>query len=323
MPFASGSQPIRPLLSLPLTIDPRDRDKFHSALTDLREQFPALHIGLNVRNIPDTHIVHLEGQSESQLTDLTQRLHRYNIEFNVGPLAVLCVETIGKAARAEGKYIRQTGGLGNYGHVKIRVEPNELGQGFDFINEITGGAIPERYIKPIEEGIREAAHGGILSACEVVDFRATLWDGSYHENDSNEMAFRIAGSLAFREAAKKANPILLEPVMAIEITVPEGHTDAILRDLNSRGGRIAEVKPLGGSRVVRAMVSLQNLLGYADELRSRFADQVSCTMEFARYESRPYGLFGDDGEAGFPVSRPHGPAPRTGSAAVDPSRDWT
>lgn len=290
----------------------------------MRRQFPAFYATLRVRSVPDTHLVHLEGQTESQLEEICQHLRRdYAVEFDTGPLAVLCVETIRKASRAEGKYIRQTGGLGNYGHVKIRLEPNELGTGFEFINEIQSGVMPKEYIKPIEQGIREAAHGGILSACEVVDVKATLYDGSYHETDSNEMAFRIAGLLAFKEAAKQANPILLEPVMAVEITVPEGHANTILRDLNSRRGRIDEVKRLGGSQVIRAMVPLQNLLGYADELRSRFEDRVSCTMEFARYESRPYGLLGDGGEVGFPVTRPNSPAPRTGSAAVDPELDWT
>lgn len=203
---------------------PGDRDKFHFAITDLHRELPVLHVALRVRSIPDTHVVCLEGQSESQLSDLCQRLRQdYAIEFDTGPRSVICVETIRKAARAGGKYIRQTGGSGNYAHVKIRLEPNEPGRGFTFINEIQGGVVPKEYIAPIKEGIREAAQAGILAACEVVDFSVTLYDGSYHEVDSNEMAFRIAGSLAFKEAAKKANPILLEPIMAVEVTIPEQH----------------------------------------------------------------------------------------------------
>jgi elongation factor G len=313
------SPPFHPILSMALTANPADRERLSRALTDRAAQEPAFSI-ITERQ---TGVCVIRGSSERHLRSICERISReYLIDISLGEPQVIFIETIRKAARAEGKYIRQTGGSGNYGHVKIRIEPTDLGKGFEFVNEIEGGVIPNPYINPIEQGIREAAQGGILAACEVVSFKAALYDGSCHEIDSNEMAFRIAGSLAFKEAAKKANPVLLEPVMAVKVTVPEEHMGTIISDLNSRRGRIEGIEHVGGSRVIESLVPLADLLGYTDN-RSRFSDQVSSTMEFARYESRPYGSPGDGSEAGFPVTRPRGPAPRMGSAAVDPDSEWT
>jgi elongation factor G len=310
-----------PILWMPIfTADLEDHARLIQALAAISQSDP----GVVVRIDPNSEEVLFSGTSLKHLQDTFEELtHEYSLPVWKGEPRVRFLETISNISDAEGKYIRQTGGSGNYGHVKIRLEPSELGRGFEFVNEIEGATIPKEYINPIEMGIREAALGGILAACEVVDFKATLYDGSYHDVDSNEMAFRIAGSLAFKEAAKKANPVLLEPVMAVEVTVPEEHMDTIIRDINARRGRIESMEHVGGSEVIKATVPLDELLGYANELHSRFPDRVSCTMEFARYESRPYGMLGDGDEAGSPVTRPRGPAPRSGSAAIDLDFDWT
>ena len=169
-------------------------------------------------------------------------------------------ETIRKAAEAEGKYIRQTGGSGNYGHCWLRVEPNAPGEGYEFINEIKGGVVPKEYIKPIDQGVQGAMELGILAGFPMVDVKVTLFDGSYHEVDSNEMAFKFAGSIAFKEAARKAHPVLLEPVMAVEVTVPEEFMGVIIGDINSRRGRIEGMEHAGGSQVIKAMVPVAELL---------------------------------------------------------------
>jgi elongation factor G len=211
----------------------------------------------------------------------------HKVEANVGEPKVAFRETIRKTAEAEGKYIRQTGGSGNYGHVKIRLEPNEPGKGFEFINEITGGVVPKEYIKPTEQGIREALHNGVLAGYEMVDFKAVLYDGSYHDVDSNEMAFKIAGSMAYKEAAKKASPVLLEPMMAVEVTVPEEHMGTIIGDINSRRGRIEGMEHSGGSQVIKAMVPLKEMFGYVNDIRSSTQGRASYSMQFARYEEAP------------------------------------
>jgi elongation factor G len=211
----------------------------------------------------------------------------HKVEANVGEPRVAFRETIRKTAEAEGKYIRQTGGSGNYGHVKIRLEPNEPGKGFEFIDAIRGGVVPKEYIKPTEQGIKEALHNGVLAGYEMVDFKATLYDGSYHDVDSNEMAFKIAGSMAFKEAARKASPVLLEPVMAVEVTVPEEYMGTIIGDINSRRGRIEGMEHAAGSQVIKAMVPLKEMFGYVNEIRSSTQGRASYSMQFARYEEAP------------------------------------
>jgi len=192
-----------------------------------------------------------------------------------------------KEAEAEGKYIRQTGGSGNYGHCKIRIKPNEPGKGYEFVNDTKGGSIPKEFIKPIDQGIREALDSGILAGFPVVDVMVSLYDGSYHDVDSNEMAYKIAGSMAFKEAARKASPVLLEPVMAVEVTVPEDFVGTIIGDINSRRGRIESLEHAAGSQLVKAIVPLKEMFGYVNDIRSSTQGRASYSMQFARYEEAP------------------------------------
>jgi len=209
---------------------------------------------------------------------------------NVGKPQVAYRETIRKHAEAEGRHIRQTGGHGQYGHVKIRIEPLPAGGGFEFINEVTGGRVPREYIAPSEMGIKEALEGGILAGYPMSDVKVTLYDGSYHDVDSSELAFKIAGSMAFKEAARKAAPVLLEPVMAVEVVVPEEYMGDVIGDLNSRRGRIEGMELRGTTQIIKASVPLSEMFGYATELRSRTQGRGSFTMHFGRYEEVPSSL---------------------------------
>jgi elongation factor G len=228
----------------------------------------------------------LGSDDELELEAISQRIHESSaVDF--GEPRIAFRETIRKEAEAEGKYIRQTGGSGNYGHCWLRVEPNEPGKGYEFINEIKGGVVPKEYIKPIDMGVRGAMEGGILAGFPIVDVKVALIDGSYHEVDSNENAFKIAGSIAFKEAAHKAKPVLLEPVMAVEVTVPEEYMGVIIGDINSRRGRIEGMEHLAGSQVIKAMVPLKEMFGYVNEIRSSTQGRASYSMQFARYEEAP------------------------------------
>jgi elongation factor G len=274
-----------PVISV--AIEPKtksDQEKMGMALARLSDEDPTF----KVRTDIDSGQTIISGMGELHLEILVDRMKReHKVEANVGEPRVAFRETIRKMAEAEGKYIRQTGGSGNYGHVKIRLEPNEPGAGFQFIDAIRGGVVPKEYIKPTEQGIREALHNGVLAGYELVDFKATLFDGSYHDVDSNEMAFKIAGSMAFKEAAKKASPVLLEPVMAVEVTVPEEHMGTIIGDINSRRGRIEGMEHVGGSQVIKAMVPLKEMFGYVNDIRSSTQGRASYSMQFARYEEAP------------------------------------
>jgi elongation factor G len=274
-----------PVISV--AIEPKtkgDQEKMGVALSRLADEDPTF----KVRTDVDSGQTIISGMGELHLEILVDRMKReHKVEANVGEPKVAFRETIRKIAEAEGKYIRQTGGSGNYGHVKIRVEPNEPGKGFEFVDEIRGGVVPKEYIKPTEQGIREALHNGILAGYEMVDFKAVLYDGSYHDVDSNEMAFKIAGSMAYKEAARKASPVLLEPVMAVEVTVPEEHMGTIIGDINSRRGRIEGMEHSGGSQVIKAMVPLKEMFGYVNDIRSSTQGRASYSMQFARYEEAP------------------------------------
>jgi len=274
-----------PVISV--AIEPKtkaDQEKMGLALARLADEDPTF----KVRTDHDSGQTIISGMGELHLEILVDRMKReHKVEANVGEPKVAFRETIRKPAEAEGKYIRQTGGSGNYGHVKIRLEPNEPGKGFEFIDAIKGGVVPKEYIKPTEQGIREALLNGVLAGYEMVDFKATLFDGSYHDVDSNEMAFKIAGSMAFKEAAKKASPVLLEPVMAVEVTVPEEHMGTIIGDINSRRGRIEGMEHVGGSQVIKAMVPLKEMFGYVNDIRSSTQGRASYSMQFARYEEAP------------------------------------
>ena len=274
-----------PVISV--AIEPKtkvDQEKMGIALSRLADEDPTF----KVRTDIDSGQTIISGMGELHLEILVDRMKReHKVEANVGEPKVAFRETIRKTAEAEGKYIRQTGGSGNYGHVKIRLEPNEPGLGFEFVDAIKGGVVPKEYIKPTEQGIREALHNGILAGYEMVDFKAVLYDGSYHDVDSNEMAFKIAGSMAFKEAARKASPVLLEPVMAVEVTVPEEHMGTIIGDINSRRGRIEGMEHSGGSQVIKAIVPLKEMFGYVNDIRSSTQGRASYSMQFARYEEAP------------------------------------
>ena len=221
-----------------------DQEKMGMALAKLAQEDPTF----KVHTDPDSAQTIISGMGELHLEIIVDRMMReYKVEANVGKPQVAYRETIRSNAEAEGKYIRQTGGSGNYGHAKIRIEPNEPGKGYEFSNDTKGGTIPKEYIKPIDQGIQDAMLRGILAGYEMVDIKVSLYDGSYHDVDSNEMAFKIAGSMAFKEAARKAKPVLLEPVMAVEVTVPEEYMGTIIGDLNSRRGRIEGMEMVGGT----------------------------------------------------------------------------
>jgi elongation factor G len=261
-----------------------DQEKMGVALSKLAQEDPTF----KVHTDPDSGQTIISGMGELHLEIIIDRMMReFSVEANVGKPQVAYRETIRKAAEAEGKFIRQTGGRGQYGHVKVRVEPQEPGKGYEFVNEIVGGVVPKEYIKPVDQGVREAMEGGILAGYEMVDIKVTLYDGSYHEVDSSEMAFKIAGSMAFKEAARKASPVLLEPVMSVEVVVPEDFAGAIMGDLSSRRGRIEGMEHRAGSQVIKAIVPLAEMFGYATHMRSSTQGRATYSMHFARYEEAP------------------------------------
>ena len=259
-----------------------DRAKICAALDKFAQDDPALRVELERF---DGEIV-LLGMNDLHLEMIVSRL-KHEAGFTVSEPRVVYREAIRPQAKAEGKYIRQTGGSGNYGHAKICVEPNEAGKGYEFINEIKGGMIPKEYIKPIDQGIQDAMTRGVLAGYEMVDIKVTLYDGSYHDVDSNEMAFKIAGSMAFKEAARKAKPVLLEPVMDVEVTVPEEYMGTIIGDLNSRRGRIEGMEMVGGTQAIRAAVPLSTMFGYATHMRSSTQGRANYTMQFKQYDEAP------------------------------------
>ena len=270
-----------------VAIEPKtkaDQEKMGVALARLADEDPTF----KVRTDEDSGQTIISGMGELHLEILVDRMRReHKVEANVGEPKVAFRETLRKKAEAEGKYIRQTGGSGNYGHCKLRVEPNTPGAGYEFINEIKSGSVPKEYIKPIDQGVQGALELGILAGFPIVDVKVTLYDGSYHEVDSNEMAFKFAGSIAFKEAARKASPVLLEPVMAVEVTVPEEHMGTIIGDINSRRGRIEGMDHLAGSQVIKAIVPLKEMFGYVNDIRSSTQGRASYSMQFARYEEAP------------------------------------
>jgi elongation factor G len=261
-----------------------DQEKMGMALGRLAQEDPTF----KVHTDPDSGQTIISGMGELHLEIIVDRMMReYKVEANVGKPQVAYRETIRKKAEAEGKYIRQTGGRGQYGHAKIRLEPQEPGKGYEFVNDIIGGSVPKEFIKPIDQGIREAMEGGVLAGYEMVDVKATLYDGSYHDVDSNEMAFKIAGSMAFKEAARKASPVLLEPVMSVEVVTPEDYAGVIMGDLSSRRGRIEGMEHRAGSQVIKAIVPLAEMFGYATHMRSSTQGRAEYSMHFARYEEAP------------------------------------
>lgn len=254
---------------------------------------------------------------ELHLEVMCDRIVReHEIALDVGQPTVIFLETIRTNSDGEGKYMRQAGGRGQYAHVMVRLEPGHAGSGYQFGDEIQDGAIPAEFLDPVRIGIQEALKSGILASHEMVDLRAVLVGGSYHAEDSNDTAFKIAGAMAFKEAARKASPVILEPIMAIEVTTPEESAGAIVGDLSSRRGWIEGMERRSDSMVIRATVPLATMLGYAQHLRSIAPKRVEYSMNFARYEEVPRpGEWGAD-EAGVTANKPRNPKAGRGFAAA-------
>ncbi len=277
-----------PVISI--RIEPKtkaDQEKMGTALKRLMDEDPTF----RVKGDLETSETIISGMGELHLEIITDRLKReFKVEANIGRPQVAYKETIKQEAEAEGKYIRQSGGRGQYGHVFLRVEPKERGEGFDFINEIKGGTIPREFIPAVEKGIIEAADKGVVAGYPIVDLSATLFDGSFHEVDSSEMAFKIAGSMAFQAAAKKAKPILLEPIMKLEVIVPSDFFGDVIGDLSARRGKIEETKDRLQMKVIDAKVPLSEMFGYATALRSLTEGRGTFTMEFDHYDEVPANI---------------------------------
>jgi elongation factor G len=233
----------------------------------------------------------IRGMGELHLEIIVDRLKReFNVEATVGKPQVAYKETLTRQADGEMKYAKQTGGRGQYGHAKIHLYPGEPGTGYIFENKIVGGAIPKEFIKPIDEGIKEALTRGVLAGYPIDDVRIELYDGSYHDVDSSEMAFKIAGSMAFQDAAKKAKPVLLEPMMRVEVVVPKEHMGDVMGNLSSRRGQIQSQEDRGGTQIIAARVPLSEMFGYATDLRSRTQGRATYSMHFDRYEPAPQNV---------------------------------
>ncbi len=270
-----------------MAIEPKtkqDQEKLGFSLQKLAQEDPSF----RVRTDEETGQTIISGMGELHLEIIVDRLLReFKVEANVGKPEVAFRETIRRSAEAEAKYIKQTGGRGQYGHVVLTVAPSERGVGFEFVNEIVGGAIPREYIPAVEKGIKERMETGVLAGYPVRDVRVTLTDGSYHEVDSNEMAFKIAGSMAFQDGCRKADPVLLEPIMKVEVLVPQEYMGDVIGNLNGRRGKIQGIKVRAGSQAVDAAVPLSEMFGYATDLRSRTQGRATYSMEFDRYEPVP------------------------------------
>ncbi|HUK97997.1 MAG TPA: elongation factor G [Gaiellaceae bacterium] len=273
-----------------------DQDKLGSGLARLADEDPTFRVSTD----EETGQTLIAGMGELHLEIIVDRLKReFNVDANVGRPQVAYRETISKPAeRIQGKFVRQTGGSGQYGDAVINLLPQEPGAGYEFVDKIVGGKIPREYIKPIDEGIQEAMGSGVLAGYPVVDVKVELVDGSYHEVDSSERAFKIAGSMAFKEAMKRAKPKLLEPVMAVEVTTPEDYLGDVMGNLNSRRGRIEHMEPVGNAQLVKAAVPLSEMFGYATDLRSMTQGRADFHMEFDRYEEVPPSIASEITEQG-------------------------
>src|SRR5215472_10183903 len=273
-----------------LAVEPKtkaDQEKMGMAIAKLAQEDPTFRVNTD----PETGQTILSGMGELHLEIIVDRMMReFGVAANVGKPQVAYRETVRKNSEAEGRFVRQTGGRGQYGHVKIRMEPLPQGSGFEFVNEIVGGSVPKEYIKPAEAGMVEALEGGVLAGFPMSDLKVTLYDGSFHEVDSSEIAFKIAGSMAIKEAAKRAKPVLLEPIMSVEVVVPEEYMGDVIGDLNSRRGRIEGMELRGTTQIIKSSVPLSEMFGYATELRSRTQGRGSFTMHFGKYEEVPNAL---------------------------------
>ncbi len=277
-----------PVISI--AIEPKtkqDQEKLSAALMKLSQEDPSFRVSYN----EETGQTLISGMGELHLEIIVDRLLReFKVGANVGKPQVAYRETIKAPAKAEGKFVRQSGGRGQYGHVLIEIEPLEKGGGFEFVRKIVGGSIPKEFIPAVEKGVKEALETGVLAGYPVVDVRVTLYDGSYHEVDSSEMAFKIAGSMAFKDGVKKANPVLLEPVMAVEVITPEEYMGDVIGDLNSRRGKMQSMEKRGNAQVIKAHVPLSEMFGYATDLRSKTQGRATYTMQFSHYEEVPKSI---------------------------------
>ncbi|MBU0579659.1 MAG: elongation factor G, partial [Candidatus Margulisbacteria bacterium] len=273
-----------------VAIEPKtkaDQEKLSIALQKLAEEDPTFKVHMD----HETGQTIISGMGELHLEIIVDRMLReFKVGANVGKPQVAYKETITGSAKQEGKYIRQTGGRGQYGHVFVEIEPLPKGKGFEFVNKIVGGVIPKEYVPAVEDGIREAMEGGVLAGYPVLDLKATLYDGSYHDVDSSEIAFKIAGSMAFKEGFMKAKPILLEPVMDVEVEVPESNMGDVIGDLNSRRGKIESMESERGIAKVKAKVPIAEMFGYATDLRSNTQGRGVYTMQFASFEEVPRNI---------------------------------
>jgi elongation factor G len=278
-----------PVISV--AIEPKtkaDQEKLGIALNKLSIEDPSFKVKVD----HETNQTIISGMGELHLEIIVDRLQReFNVEANVGAPQVAYRETIRKASESEQKYIKQTGGRGQYGHVKIKLEPLESGGGFEFVDKIKGGAIPKEFIPAVRKGIEEAMQGGVIAGYEVVDVRVTLFDGSFHEVDSSEMAFKIAGSLAFKDAFRKANAVILEPIMKVEVVVPEDFMGTVIGDLSSRRGKVQGTELRGELQGVQSEVPLSEMFGYATDVRSLTEGRATFTMEFSTYSDVPMNIY--------------------------------
>ncbi|MEO1396320.1 MAG: elongation factor G [Cyanobacteria bacterium J06634_5] len=262
----------------------QDMEKLSKALQSLSEEDPTFRVSID----PETNQTVIAGMGELHLDILVNRMLReFKVEANIGAPQVAYRETIQKPAKAEGKFVRQSGGKGQFGHVVITIEPTDEGSGFEFVNKIVGGAIPKEFISPAEQGMKEACESGILAGYPLIDVKVTLMDGSYHDVDSSEIAFKIAGSMAVKEAVMKASPVLLEPMMKVEVEAPEDFLGDVMGDLNSRRGQIEGMGSEDGITKVSSRVPLAEMFGYATDIRSKTQGRGSFSMEFSQYEEVP------------------------------------
>jgi elongation factor G len=274
-----------------IAVEPKtkaDQEKMGLALSKLASEDPSFRVASD----PESGQTIISGMGELHLEIIVERMRReFKVEANVGKPQVAYRETIRKVVeKAEGRFVRQTGGRGQYGHVILRVEPREAGAGFEFVNDIVGGVIPREYIPAIEKGVREQLGNGVLAGYPVVDVRVAVYDGSFHEVDSNEIAFKIAGSMAFKDGAARGKPVLLEPVMKVEVVTPEDYLGSVTGDLNRRRGVLHGTEDSPAGRIIRAEVPLSEMFGYATDLRSATQGRATYTMEFGRYSEAPAGI---------------------------------
>jgi elongation factor G len=270
-----------------VAIEPKtraDQEKMAEAIGKLVEEDPTLRVSTN----EETGQNIISGMGELHLEIVIDRMRReFKVEANIGKPQVAYKETVRKMAKAEGKFVRQSGGRGQYGHVWLEISPNEKGKGFVFENAIVGGVIPKEFIKPVEQGVMEAMKNGVLAGYPVEDVKVKLYDGSFHDVDSSEMAFKVAGSIAFKEAARKASPVILEPIMAVEVVTPEEYMGDVIGDLNSRRGKIEGMTPRKDAQVIKAMVPLSEMFGYSTTLRSMTQGRAIYSMELSHYDEAP------------------------------------